>query len=193
MLDNLQPHNDMIVGTAVQDQFLRSTQKGDLRIPTKSGEIIIPGYVFPENTLDHNLAGLSPLCNAGCTVTLTATAITVDKDGEILFHNSKLPTDALWYLDFTNNRHMSSALQTIRLDSNAEYVSFTHAVFGSIPVSSFLSAVDQGWLGNYPKITGRMIRQNPPITRATAMGYLDQTRQGQRSTRQAHATPLILL
>ena len=102
MLDNLQPHNDMIVGTAVQDQFLRSTQKGDLRIPTKSGEIIIPGYVFQENTLDHNLAGLFPLCNAGCTVTLTATAITVDKDGEILFHNSKLPTDALWCLDFTN-------------------------------------------------------------------------------------------
>ena len=30
-----------------------------------------------------------------------------------------------------------------------------------------------------------MIGQNPPIERATAMGYLDQSRQGKRSTRQA--------
>jgi len=106
--------------------------------------------------------------------------------------NSKSPTDTLWHLDFANLQRIKipTALQTIRHDSNAEYVKFTHAVFGSCPISTFISAVDKGWLGNYPKISSRMIRQNPPISRATAMGYLDQTRQGQRSTRQAHATPI---
>ena len=114
------------------------------------------------------------------------------KDGEILLQNTKSPTDSLWTLDLANWGQSSIppfALQTIRLDSEAEFVKFTHAVFGSCPVSTFTSAVDLGWLGNYPKISGRMIRRNPPISRATAMGYLDQTRQGQRSTRQANATP----
>ena len=187
---DLQPHKDLVVGTAAHDNFLRSTHRGEFILPTKNGDLVIPGYVFAENTLGHDLAGLSPFCNAGCKVELTATEIIVSKDEEILLEGRKLPTDTLWYLDLSKPACdaeviSSYALQTIRHDTNAEFVQFTHAVFGSHPLSSLLNAVDKGWLGNYPRITGRMIRQNPPIERATAMGYLDQSRQGQRSTRQA--------
>ena len=187
VLDNLRPHKNLVVGTAAHNQFLRSTHRGDFTLPTKNGDIVIPAYVFADNTLGHDLAGLSPFCNAGCKVELTATDITISKDDEVLLQNSKSPTASLWHLDLskhTATRALTSyALQTIRHDTNAEYVQFTHAVFGSHPVSSFQAAVDKGWLGNYPRITGRMVRQNPPVERATAMGYLDQSRQGQRSTK----------
>ncbi len=79
-------------------------------------------------------------------------------------------------------------MQTVRHDSNAEFAQFTHANFGSCPISTLLAAVSKGWLGNYPRITAQMIHQNPPVERATAMGYLDQTRQGQRSTRSVRVT-----
>lgn len=192
-MGNLQPHNDLVVGTAAHNNFIRSTHRGEFILRTRKGDIRIPGYVFPDNTLGHDLAGLSPFCNAGCKVELTATDIIVSKDDEVLLQGSKLPTDTLWHLNLEvpdyATENSSYALQTIRHDTNAEYVRFTHAVFGSHPVSTFQAAADKGWLGNYPRITGRMIRQNPPIERSTAMGYLDQSRQGQRSTRQ-HATPV---
>jgi hypothetical protein len=40
-----------------------------------------------------------------------------------------------------------------------------------------------GWLGNFPKLTVKMIQKNWNVSSATAMGYLDLTRQGQNSTR----------
>ena len=48
--------------------------------------------------------------------------------------------------------------------------------------------MDHGWFGNLPKLTSLMIRQNSPVSRATAMGYLDQSRQGQHSTRGKQAS-----
>jgi hypothetical protein len=198
LLDDVQPHNGLILGTAVPEQFLQSSHKGELRIPTKNGDIILPGFVFEKGKLENNLAGLSPLCNsAGCTITLTSTAIIVSKDEEILWQGSKSVTDPLWHLDFADLKcrdcipeASGEACQSIRLDTNAEYVKFVHAVFGSCPISTFLNAMDKGWFGNLPRLTALMIRQNPPVVRATAMGYLDQSRQGQRSTRKASSSRL---
>jgi hypothetical protein len=62
-------------------------------------------------------------------------------------------------------------------------VAYLHGVFASCPLSTFLYALRAGWLGNYPKIIPLMVEQNPPVARATFMGYLDQTRQGQRFTK----------
>jgi hypothetical protein len=49
---------------------------------------------------------------------------------------------------------------------------------------TFEYSMDMGWLGNFPKLTGKMFRQNASVSRATALGSLDQTRQGQKSTHQ---------
>jgi hypothetical protein len=227
-LENLQPHTDLIVGTAAQGQFLKSTHKGELRIPCKKGDIILPGYVFncpndevlkdeslptknsqdnfvtlnatthsnsasPQDLqLENNLVGLAPLCNfADCEITLTKTAIIVTKDDEVVWQNSKEPNDTLWTLNFADLPDLNGvvldckpkAFQTIRHDTNAEYVRFVHAVFGSCPISTLLNAFDKGWLSNMPKITAKMIRQNPPVERATALGFLDQHIKGHNSTR----------
>lgn len=60
---------------------------------------------------------------------------------------------------------------------------FIHASMSSPVVSSFIQAVARGYLGNYPRITAKMIAANRPNTLATAKGHLDQTRQGQHSTK----------
>ena len=182
---------------------MSATEQGKLVI----GDMIFNGYVFPEATLSDNLLGLADLCNKGCEVKLTAETIAVEKDNLIIWSGTKATDEKLWHLDLEDIKvapghstimdsvHTDSttaspplppfsvAQQTIRHDSNAEFVKFTHATFGSCPISTFQHAMDHGWFGNLPKLTSLMIRQNPPVSRATAMGYLDQSRPGMQSTR----------
>ena len=66
---------------------------------------------------------------------------------------------------------------TIKLDTDAEFVAFVHASFGSPPVATFLAAARAGWLDAYPRLTPSMIAANMPNSVATAKGHLDQTRQ----------------
>ena len=200
-LQNRQPCTNLIV-TVANNEKIVSSETGTLTIPTKLGDIVLTGYVFDDKCLINNLAGLSKLCNEGCTVTLDNETIVVSRDGENLWYGTKGSEDKLWTLDLADVGTQSfplptappmpctkqliepaTAFQAIRHDNDADFVQFVHAVFGSCPISTLQHAIDQGWLGNYPKITGRMLRQNPPVSRAMAMGYLDRTRQGLNSTK----------
>jgi hypothetical protein len=105
----------------------------------------------------------------------------VEKDDQIIWSGTKATQDKLWTLDLdditampSNTTDMesvpttsialpplptfSAANQIIRHDSNAEFVSFSHAVFGSCPITTFQHAMDHGWFGNLPKLTSKMIR-----------------------------------
>jgi hypothetical protein len=126
----------------------------------------------------------------------------VSRDGENLWYGTKGSEDKLWTLDLADVGKQSFpsppappmeipdqlielaiAFQAIHHDNDADFVQFVHAVFGSCPISTLQHAIDYGWLGNYPEITGRMLHQNPPVSRAMKMGYLDRTRQDQNSTK----------
>jgi uncharacterized membrane protein YgcG len=189
ILDDIHPFTNMHVRVA-NNGIIQSEERGTLRVSTPSGsDISLTGYIFAEGTLSHNLAGFSNFCNKGCTVTLTQTGIDVSRDGITIWAGTKAPTDKLWYLNLESigahaqPTHIVEAMSTLKLDSDAEYVRFVHAALGSPPISTLLNAVSKGWLNNLPRLTTRMIRQNTPDLRNTALGHLDQTRQGQHSTR----------
>ena len=164
----------------------------------------MPVHIFPPHTLTQSLCGLAPFTRQGCSVTFTDTAVRVEKDGKVLLQGSKAPSDTLWPLplSFASSVEQDAsafaaapasttppdehALLAITNQSNAEYVQFSHATFGSPPVSTFMRATTKGYLGNWPRLTARMIRQNTPNPIATHIGHLDRNRQGQRST---HRTP----
>jgi hypothetical protein len=208
------------------NQVITSIEKGTIKIPTKTDDSILPTYVFKDDSLTNNLAGLSNLTNMGCKVILDSETIFVIRDGEVIWSGTKGTNDKLWNLDLADlhsipatpnlevNQDVSLgcehvcnmvlpgstqspvvscvtsstlptcvAFQTIRHDNVAELVAHAHAVFASCPITTFLHAARASWLGNYPRLTPLMIQQNPPVSRDTAMGYLDQTRQGQKSTK----------
>jgi hypothetical protein len=170
--------------------------RGTLRVPSASSDINITGYVFDDNILSHNLVGFSNFCNEGCTVTLTQTGIIVSRDGVTVWAGDKAPGDKLWYLDLASigakehTEQNSVAMSVIHLDTDADYVKFVHAALGSPPISSLINAVSKGWLGNLPRLTTRMIRQNMPDLANTALGHLDLKRQGQHSTRTTAAAAI---
>jgi hypothetical protein len=79
LLENRYPCNNLIV-TVANNERIVSSEKGTLTIPTKSGDIVLTGYIFDDKCLINNLAGLSKLCNEGCTVTLDNETIIVSRD-----------------------------------------------------------------------------------------------------------------
>lgn len=185
------------------NQSIQSTEKGELIIPTKTGNIQLTGHVFRDTDLSNNLAGLSNLCNEGCTVTLDSESIAVTRDHEVIWSGIKNRHDKLWQLDLADMTKTSAytigakvsdhgsmptqqpamACQIMRCSNDAEYVQYIHAMLASCPISTLLHAMNAGWLRNIPKLSAAMIRQNLPVSRATAMGYLDQHRQNHRSTK----------
>ena len=190
-LEDRVPYHGLEV-TVANKALIRSIAKGILRIPAPSGDILVPGYVFPDGILSNNLASLSYLCSQGCTVTLTNTDINVIKDATSVWGGTKATADKLWHLSLADipmhpPMQRGTTLQAIRLDSDAEYVAFSHAALASPPITTLIRAVEMNYLSNFPKLTARMIRANPTVSRATAMGYLDQTRQGQHSTKPSPA------
>jgi hypothetical protein len=257
-LENRQPWDKYQVMVA-NKSVLTSSEKGELRVDGMT----FPAYVVP--AIGTNLASLSELCNRGCTATLTAETIEIQRQGKTIWSGTKGTSDRLWNLDLddlqqpalqsdtagskektlkrakskdgkldssgakTNEKgetpdkihqndsanacaqraerpysarpplepgvgtevtaedragqQTSTAFQTIHHSSDAEYVRYIHAVFASCPLSTLMRALVLGYLNNLPKLNEKMLRANPDVCRATAMGYLDQTRQGQRSTK----------
>jgi hypothetical protein len=82
--------------------LIRSIAKGILRILAPSGDILGPGYVFPDGILSNNLSSLSYLCSQGCTVTLTNTDINVIKDATSVWGGTKATSDKLWHLSLAD-------------------------------------------------------------------------------------------
>ena len=76
---------------------------------------------------------------------------------------------------FHGNRNWDA----IRLD---DFVNFWHAAFGSLAVSTFLSAIDNSFI-RVPGLTATKVRRHPPNEVATAYVHLHATRQGIKSTK----------
>ncbi len=70
----------------------------------------------------------------------------------------------------------------IRHEQHAEMVLFAYATFGSPSYQTFLNAVKRGWLHNYPNLTPDMVRRNKPHVPAYALGHIQASRSGVRST-----------
>ena len=185
LLHNVHIHHDTLVSLP-NGQSIQSTHAGDL-LPVICGHSL-PAYVFPDAELQHNLLSLSSITNIGCKITLSNIDILITLNDRAVYHGSKQPADTLWVIDldkfqsgFMQQRHVSNL--TLKLDTDAEFVNFVHATFGSPPASTFLHAARKGWLDHYPRLNASMIASNLPNSVATAMGHLDQTRQVKTSRR----------
>jgi hypothetical protein len=84
-----------------------------LIIPTKSGNIVLTGYVFCKNCLTSNFAGLSNLCNKGCIITLDAESIIGCRDKEISWSGTKGSEETLWNLAISDLGTQASPMAAV--------------------------------------------------------------------------------
>ena len=160
-------------------------------------DLKIAAHIFSDQDLKESLLSLSAVCNQDCVVELTQTSLAASRNGQLLLSGHKDPDEKLWRIPFPTTSpqqriprseksdSVAFAGTVIHSESDADFVAFVHASIGSPPVSSFHTAAQKGWLRTYPRLTAAIISKNRPITKATAQGHLDQTRQRQRSTRTA--------
>ena len=87
-----------------------------------------------------------------CDFALIARCITIAKNEGEICHGSKTSQDHLWPIDLDkllcNPDSGVVALWSVRLDTNAEFGAFTHAVFGSPSIPNFVNEMKRGWFSN---------------------------------------------
>ena len=145
--------------------------------------------------MDHNLASMSELCAQGCSETLDSTSVVVrDAEGKIVLSGAKELTDTLWHIpiplaidarpcEYTSPPAIPSASLAIHHQLDA--------TIGQHMRLNSCTAVQRGYLRTFPRITAKMIRANPPNSIVTALGHLDQQRQGINSTKPSTPLPPV--
>jgi hypothetical protein len=124
---------------------------------------------------------------ANCTVNLDKFGFKiVDPNFQILCEGTKDEHDKLWFMPSkmqTPTVEFASANIFVKDEPNAVFVAYQSACFLNPPDSTFENAAQKGYLGNLPRLTAKMIRDNRPNSIGTAHGHLNRLRQNIRSTK----------
>jgi hypothetical protein len=107
-----------------------------------------------------------------------------DKDNCIMTGHRDA-TSGLWHVDPPDPVQFANAIGDPTI---AKLVAFAHATLFSPTLSIIESALSKGYLTNFPGLTLRSLRQNPPRSIATVKGHMDQTRKKLRTTKPKHET-----
>ena len=168
---------------------ITSIATGNLATPP----LLSPVHIFPDDQLDKSLHSVADWTNQGCTVTFTATGMSVlhDASGRVILQSSKQPAARLWDISF-DAIHKNTAVcsNVVSHETNSQFVKYVYASFGSPPPSTFKAAVAKGYLRTYTGLTTALVNKNLPHTPASAKGHLDRNRAGQRSTQPSMSAQL---
>lgn len=163
----------------------QSTGTATVALPATS--ITLAAHVFPDEVLTQSLFGIMDITDQGYEVTFKTDGVGIyDNRGAEIHFQPKLPADHSWKLPIgpttLDTPDVNHALAVVSLPSDNDFVKFMHATFGSPSVSTFLRALRLQWLDTIPRLTSTIVSANRPNAIATALGHLDQSRQGYDST-----------
>ena len=161
-------------------QFIVPFASGVIAFP--NSDVTLRAYIFRDHDLADNLFGIAPLLRHGYTATFTDNDFSLHTSGNILLYGTKTPLSNTWRFSLPRPNEFRAAA-VIRHEQHAEVVLFAYATFGSPSYQAFYHAVQRGWLHNYPNLTPDMVRRNKPHVPAYALGHIQASRSGVRSTR----------
>ncbi len=151
-------------------------------------------HLFQDDDLAHNLLGMAPFADCGCTAVFTAQDFHL-YHGKVLLIKGRRYSENLWHVALcpgpavkgTGTFPEGPATTHVLLlhddtKRDQKYVAFVHACMGSPPPTTFLQAVQKGYLAGddqFPRLTARMVRKHMPNSMATARGHLNKSPVGQ--------------
>ena len=97
--------------------------------------------------------------------------------------NSKSKQESLWHIQLPNTPAKALTSTAICNPAPSAFVHFIHAALESLALSSFTQAIRANYLPSLSRLTTALVTAHPQHTIPTALGHLDQTRQGQKSTK----------
>jgi hypothetical protein len=168
-IQSISPHHPSIRFALPNSAIISSIATAQLSLHPTLPNLQV--YIFNDQDLDRTLIALADLCNTGCTASFTKTGISIIYNNQEILHAEKDSTSKLWPIQlmpnnnnnctttadpFNNNHideHQHSLHVAIHHELNADYVQFVHGCFFSPAISTFLHAVSNNWLSNFPRIT----------------------------------------
>ena len=163
---------------------------------THEGEIDIPNlppaartvHIVPDLS-SHSLLSIGQLCDAGCIVEFTATTVTVKYNTLIVLEGTRTPSTQLWHIQLPEPPVTAQANIAVGSATATELVAFAHSALWSPALTTLATSLTKGYVANFPGLSSRTLRHNPPHSKATIKGHLDQSRKNQRSTKAHLITP----
>ena len=116
-----------------------------------------------------------------------ATTVTVRYLNNIVLTSSRNTTTKLWHLQLPPTTYQANG--AVGSATPAQIVAFAHAALFSPALSTLETAIQRGYLTNFPGLTARALRKHPPQSYAMIKGHLDHVHQNQRSTKTPVAEP----
>jgi hypothetical protein len=178
-LDNLQPTTTPIDISLPDGSVITSTHTATLRLPGIPIECCV-AHIFPD--LVTSLLSISLFADAGLQTTYVSDEVVISENDITLLSGMRDPATGLWMIDLDQPApRFMMALKHLP-ETHRQLVANIHKAWGSPAVSTFLDAVNKGYI-KVPGLTATMIRRYSPDTIITSKGHLDQCRQGIRSTK----------
>jgi hypothetical protein len=159
---------------------------------THEGEVDIPELPVAARTVhivpdlaSHSLLSIGQLCDAGCKVEFTATNVIVLHNNRQVLHGTRTPATQLWHINLLPTKPFDAETNAaIGSATASELVAFAHASLFSPTLSTLATALDKGYIPNFPGLSSRTLRNHPPQSAAMIKGHLDQARKNTKSTKQ---------
>jgi hypothetical protein len=180
--------NPFAILRAANGQVLTAIGKGIFRVK----HIAVVAYVFRDEDLVHNLLGIAPFADCGGEAVFTSDAFRLYHGKTLLLAGNRYSAN-LWHISLNRGKNTTKTARLLKRATppaqpvlllnedtrqNSKYVQFVHACMGSPPPTTFLNAVQKGYLAGahqFPRLTARMVRQHMPNSEATARGHLSKT------------------
>ena len=177
---------------AANGALLNSIGRGMLTI----GTVTVTAYIFQDKDLVHNLLGIAPFADCGCTATFTAKNFWMYHGGNDPIMTGERHAHNLWriampqrvdacVLSISDEPSQVLLMHQSAQQPIAEHIRFVHACLGSPPPNTFLRAVSRGYITGprqFPRLTSKLVRRYMPNSEATARGHLRKS-----PTAQPHA------
>jgi hypothetical protein len=144
----------------------------------------LQAHIFPDLT-SGPLLSIGQLCDHGCQATFDKFKVTIRYGNAMVLRGPRNPTTGLWYVDVTQPTvptFPAQALSAYQTSTLPELIQFLHATCFSPAQSTFIAAIQAGYLLTWPGLTAALVAKYLPKSLATAKGHLDQQRKNIRST-----------
>jgi hypothetical protein len=144
---------------------------------------ILPGLA------QHSLLSVGQMCDSGCSVTFTASNVTVTNGHSTILTSKRNKDSNLWRVPLNHNPPLhgglkQSAHNVYEQKSIQDTITYLHASC-FIPVTdTWLKSIQNGHFATWPSVTVENVRKYICKYDATTKIHLSQIRQNIRSTQQ---------
>jgi Reverse transcriptase (RNA-dependent DNA polymerase) len=187
-VDNKRECTDNIRIKTANGGIMQATHTAELKypnLPEKARRV----YIVPElagRVAGRTLISVGQLCDAGCKVIFEEQACKIQYKGETVLYGWRGQSDKLWQLDqpimdAIVEQHEAAA--AIHSNKAEEIVRFMHATMGYPTIATLRKAIMKGFVQGFPGLTLQLLARHPPISEATYMGHMKQTRKNVKSTK----------